>query len=57
MPIVVTGKGDTMGAARERAHDRIDDVAMPNMYYRDDIGERWIEGDGDRLLAWGDLGP
>lgn len=21
-----------------------------------DIGERWIEGDGDRLLAWGYLG-
>jgi len=24
---------------------------------RDDIGERWIDGDGDRLLAWGYLGP
>jgi phosphoribosylamine--glycine ligase len=57
MPIVVTGKGDTMHAAREQAYDRIDDVAMPNMYYRDDIGERWIDGDGDRLHAWGYLGP
>ena len=33
-----------------------DDVVIPNLYYRDDIGERWIEGDGDRLLAWGYLG-
>ena len=33
------------------------DVVVPNLYYRDDIGERWIEGDDDRLLAWGYLGP
>jgi len=57
MPIVVTGTGETMGEAREQAYDRIDDVLMPNMYYRDDIGERWIDGDGDRLQAWGYLGP
>jgi phosphoribosylamine--glycine ligase len=55
MPLVVTGKGETMQAARRQAYDRIDDVLLPNMYYRDDIGERWIEG--DRLLAWGTLGP
>jgi phosphoribosylamine--glycine ligase len=30
---------------------------MPNMHYRDDIGGRWIDGDGDRLQAWGSLGP
>ena len=45
-----------MAAARERAYGRIDDVLLPNMYYRDDVGERWIEGDGDRLQAWGYLG-
>ena len=56
MPLVVTGKGETMQAAREQAYDRIDRVVVPNLYYRDDIGERWIEGDGDRLLAWGYLG-
>jgi len=57
MPIVVTGKGDTMQAARTQAYDRIDGIVMPNMYYRDDIGERWTSGDGDRLQAWGYLGP
>jgi len=57
MPIIVTGKGETMQAAREQAYDRIDSIVIPNMYYRDDIGERWIEGDGDRLQAWGYLGP
>ncbi|AOW81160.1 phosphoribosylamine--glycine ligase [Halodesulfurarchaeum formicicum] len=57
MPLVVTGKGETMQAARQQAYERVDHVLMPNMYYRDDIGERWIDGDGDRLQAWGYLGP
>ncbi|AJF26593.1 MULTISPECIES: phosphoribosylamine--glycine ligase [Haloarcula] len=57
MPLVVTGKGDTMQGAREQAYGRVDDILIPNCYYRDDIGERWIEGDGDRLQAWGYLGP
>ena len=57
MPLVVTGKGETMQAAREQAYERIDDILIPNLYYRDDIGERWIDGDGDRLQAWGYLGP
>jgi len=30
---------------------------MHPLSYRDDIEERWIEGDGDRLHAWGYLGP
>jgi len=57
MPLVVTGKGETMQRAREQAYKRIDDIVIPNLYYRDDIGERWISGDGDRLQAWGYLGP
>jgi phosphoribosylamine--glycine ligase len=56
MPLVVTGTGETMAAAREQAYHRIDRITVPNCYYRDDIGERWV-GDGDRLLAWGYLGP
>ncbi|WEL26361.1 phosphoribosylamine--glycine ligase [Haloferax volcanii] len=57
IPLVVTGKGETMQEARKQAYDRVDDIVIPNLYYRDDIGERWIAGDGDRLLAWGYLGP
>jgi len=30
---------------------------VSNLYYRDDVGERWIDSDGDRLQAWGYLGP
>ncbi|HKL29837.1 MAG TPA: phosphoribosylglycinamide synthetase C domain-containing protein, partial [Natrialbaceae archaeon] len=57
IPLVVTGKGQTMEEARQACYARIDDVTIPNMYYRDDIGERWVEGEGDKLLAWGYLGP
>lgn len=57
MPLVVTGRGETMAEAREELQDRLDQVLIPNMYYRDDIGERWIDGDADRLQAWGYLGP
>ena len=28
---------------------------MIPMYYREDIGDRWIEEDSDRLHAWGYL--
>jgi phosphoribosylamine--glycine ligase len=45
MPQVVTGTGETMAVARRRCYGRIDDI----------VGERWI--DGDRLHAWGYLGP
>ena len=55
--LVVTGKGETMREAQEQCYERLDAVVIPNMYYRDDVGERWIEGDGDRLHAWGYLGP
>jgi phosphoribosylamine--glycine ligase len=57
MPLVLTGKGETMGAARAQLYDRVDDVLLPNCYYRDDIGERWLTGEGDRLQSWGYLGP
>ncbi|AEN05040.1 hypothetical protein [Halolamina sp.] len=57
MPIVVTGKGETMREAREQCYARVDDIVMPNLYYRDDVGERWMDGEGDRLQAWDYLGP
>ncbi len=57
MPLVVTGKGPTMRAAQEDAYGRLDTITIPNMYYRDDIGDRWIDGEGDKLQAWGYLGP
>jgi phosphoribosylamine--glycine ligase len=54
---IATGEGETMREAQAQAYARVDGITIPNMYYRDDIGERWIDGESDRLLAWGYLGP
>jgi len=52
--LVVVGCGQTMKQAIDKAYSRIKNVLIPNMYYRDDIGERWFE-DSDRLHNWGYL--
>ncbi|MFT6160844.1 MAG: phosphoribosylamine--glycine ligase [Myxococcota bacterium] len=54
-PLLSVGSGETMEQARKQAIARIDNVLLPNLYYRQDLGERWSE-DVDRLLAWGWLG-
>jgi phosphoribosylamine--glycine ligase len=52
--LVVCGAGPTMKQAQRQAYNRVRNVMIPYMYYRDDIGERWSE-DSDRLHAWGYL--
>jgi phosphoribosylamine--glycine ligase len=52
--LTVVGLGQTMKQAREQAYSRVRNILIPNMYYRDDIGERWAE-DSDRLHNWGYL--
>jgi phosphoribosylamine--glycine ligase len=52
--LVVCGTGSTMAQAQRQAYNRVKNVMIPYMYYRDDIGERWAE-DSDRLHAWGYL--
>jgi phosphoribosylamine--glycine ligase len=52
--LIVVGMGPTMKAAQRQAYNRIDNIMIPNMYYRKDIGDRWFE-DFDRLHAWGYL--
>lgn len=37
---VVTGQGKTITQARERAYKTVDEISIPNMIYRDDIGEK-----------------
>jgi len=46
----------TMKAAQKQAYNRIDNIMIPNMYYRKIIGDRWFE-DFDRLHTWGYLRP
>ncbi|MCL9816603.1 phosphoribosylamine--glycine ligase [Natronocalculus amylovorans] len=54
--LIATGMGETMQAAQAEVYDRIDEILIPNLYYRDDIGERWVTGEGDKLQAWGYFG-
>lgn len=51
---VVVGNGQTMKQAQHQAYGRIGNILIPNMYYRDDIGDRWFE-DSDKLHNWGYL--
>ena len=52
--LVVTGAGPTMEMARRQAYQRIQNIKIPNMFYRTDIGYRWMS-DSDRLQGWGYL--
>jgi phosphoribosylamine--glycine ligase len=52
--LIVAGTGQTMKQAKAQAYSRVANIMIPGMYYRDDIGERWVE-DSDRLHAWGYL--
>ena len=52
--LIVVGMGSTMSQAQAQAYSRVKNISIPNMYYRDDIGDRWVE-DSDRLHNWGYL--
>jgi phosphoribosylamine---glycine ligase len=52
--LIVVGLGPTMKAAQKQVYNRIENIMIPNMYYRKDIGDRWFE-DFDRLHTWGFL--
>jgi phosphoribosylamine--glycine ligase len=52
--LVVVGLGSTMRLAQAQAYARIKNITIPNMYYRTDIGDRWVE-DSDKLHTWGYL--
>ena len=52
-PMIVTGTGDTVEAARDAAIRRAGNVVIPELRWRRDIGERFLPGDRDRLRALG----
>ena len=51
--LVVTGRGDTIAAARDAANALADKVVVSNARYRRDIGKKLIEGDFAKVRAWG----
>lgn len=50
--LVVAASGTTMRQAQQQMQQRIKNIMIPNMYYRIDIGNRWLE-DSDKLHSWG----
>jgi phosphoribosylamine--glycine ligase len=54
---VATGIGPTVDDARERAYALARKVVVPNLRYRDDIGERVARHDLDTLVRLGYLAP
>jgi phosphoribosylamine--glycine ligase len=52
--LIVVGLGSTMKQAQRQVYNRIENIMIPNMFYRRDIGDRWFE-DFDRLHTWGYL--
>jgi Phosphoribosylamine-glycine ligase len=52
--LIVVGTGTTMKQAQTQVYARIRNILIPNMYYRTDIGDRWVE-DSDKLHNWGYL--
>jgi len=52
--LIVCGCGSTMKQAQNQMYSRINNIIIPHMYYRKDIGDRWYE-DSDRLHNWGYL--
>jgi len=52
--LIVVGTGQTMRQTQSQVYSRIKNILIPNMYYRTDIGDRWVE-DSDKLHNWGYL--
>lgn len=50
--LVVTGSGITVDEARRQAYNRIKNIRLQNMFYRVDIGTRWLS-DSDKMQSWG----
>lgn len=54
-PLVVSGTGRDAESARDAAYARVLRVVIPDMRYRQDIGESFIARDRETLSAWGYL--
>lgn len=53
--VCVTGVGKTVEEARRKAYSLTDKIVIPRMFYRHDIGQKFIERDRMLLKKWGYL--
>lgn len=52
--MVITASAKTVAEARRKVYSRVDNILVQDMFYRVDIGIRWLE-DSDKLQTWGYL--
>ena len=52
--VIVTGSALTVEDAQKQVYKRLENILIPNMFYRTDIGNRWTH-DSDTLHSWGYL--
>lgn len=52
--LVIVGTGKTMPAAQKQLYQRVKNIIIPNMYYRNDVGDRWYREEA-KLRKWGYL--
>lgn len=50
--MVATGTGEMVPTAQRAAYDLVAKVAIPNMRYRNDIGDKLVQHDHARLKIW-----
>ncbi|VVB57369.1 Phosphoribosylamine--glycine ligase [uncultured archaeon] len=49
--LIITGSGLTVDDAQKQVYKRVENVMIPNLFYRTDIGNKWSH-DSDLLHAW-----
>ncbi len=54
--LYVTGHGNTVDLARRDAYSVVEKIVIPRMFYRTDIGKKFIEKEQSLLKKWGYLG-
>ncbi len=52
--LIVIGTGPTVRQTQKSVYNKVENIMIPNMYYRTDIGDKWAE-DSDKLHNWGYL--
>lgn len=53
--LYVTAVAQTVAAARDKVYRLLEKIHIPKMFYRNDIGLKFIEGDEAKLRRWGYL--